>query len=224
MNRAIAYLRESTARQELGLDAQRDRIAAWCQMHDYELVATHTDAGISGRRADNRPGLQAALAATVEAKGSAIVVYSLSRLARSVIDAMRIAERLDKAECDLVSLSESIDTTTATGKMVFRLLAVLAQFEADIIAERTSAALQTKKKRGQCVGSVPYGYALAPDGIQLVADEMEQQVLSDIAQLRAKGLGMRAIARTLTDRNIPTKTDKTIWNQATIRRILKRAI
>lgn len=221
MKPAVAYIRESTIDQRLGLDAQREKIAQWCQLHGYTLAAVHTDAGISGKRADNRPGLQAALREVTRNRGSAIVVYSLSRLARSVIDAIRIAERLDKAGCDLVSLSESIDTTTAAGKMIFRMLAVLAEFERDCVSERTTAALATKIARGHRVGSVPYGFTLAADGRQLVADAREQEVIRTIHDLRPT-YGLRRIASILDNRGIRPKKGGRRWNQSAVRRILER--
>jgi hypothetical protein len=95
--RAIGYVRVSTAEQAaegVSLDAQRARIAAWAHANAAELTAVYTDAGLSGGRADNRPGLQAALDAACTAK-AALVVYSLSRLARSTRDAITISERLD---------------------------------------------------------------------------------------------------------------------------------
>jgi site-specific DNA recombinase len=88
-------------------------------------VGCFEDAGLSGSRADNRPALQSALTEACRRK-AALVVYSLSRLARSTTGAIKISERLNKSGADLVSLSEHIDTTSAAGKMVFRLLAVLA--------------------------------------------------------------------------------------------------
>ena len=141
---AIAYIRVSTARQALdgvSLDAQRERIEAWCKANGHRLAELHADKGLSGKRADNRPALQRALTAACKQRGHVLVVYSLSRLARSTKDAIAIAERLDKAGADLVSLSERIDTTTAAGKMIFRLFAVLAEFERDLACERTRAAL-----------------------------------------------------------------------------------
>src|SRR5271169_1320089 len=106
--RAIGYVRVSTAVQVsegVSLDAQRARIAAWAAANGAELPEVFTDAGLSGGRADNRPGLQAALDAACTAK-AALVVYSLSRLARSTQDALNISQRLGKAGADLVSLSE----------------------------------------------------------------------------------------------------------------------
>ena len=72
--------------------------------------------------------------------------------------AVKVSDRVAE---DLVSLSEQIDTTTASGKMVFRMLAVLAEFERDLISERTRAAMATKRANGQRVGAVPFGCDLA---------------------------------------------------------------
>ena len=91
----------------------------------------------------------------------ALVVYSLSRLARSTKDAILMAERLEKAGADLVSLSEAIDTTSAAGRLFFRLMAAMAEFERDVIAERTRTALAYKRSRGERVSRyAPFGYLL----------------------------------------------------------------
>jgi DNA invertase Pin-like site-specific DNA recombinase len=87
-----------------------------------------------------------------------LVFYSLSRLARSTKDAIAISERLSRAGADLVSLSEKIDTTSAAGKMIFRLLAVLAEFERDLISERTKAALSVKREKRERISA---GFRLA---------------------------------------------------------------
>src|SRR5207249_7024817 len=82
---AVAYIRVSTTGQAedgVSLDAQRSKIAAWCEVMGYELVQTFADEGISGHSMDKRPGLQAAVDAVCEG-GYVLVVYSLSRLARN---------------------------------------------------------------------------------------------------------------------------------------------
>ena len=201
MKTAIGYIRVSTEGQVVdgvSLDAQRAKLEAWCSLNDYELTAVHVDAGISGKSADNRPGLQAALADC--RKGSALVVYSLSRLARSTRDTIEISERLNKVGADLVSLSEKIDTTTAAGKMVFRMLAVLAEFERDQISERTSGAMQHKKSQGERVGSIPYGYYLDANGVDLHPDSVEQDVIRQVRDLHTSGLSLRKIAAELQRR------------------------
>src|SRR5437762_1763339 len=110
----------------------------------YELVASFADEGISGHSMKNRPALGQALDA-VCACGGVLVVYSLSRLARNTRETLELGERLSKANADLVSLSEKIDTTSAAGKMIFRMMAVMAEFERDQVSERTSMALSYKK-------------------------------------------------------------------------------
>jgi DNA invertase Pin-like site-specific DNA recombinase len=232
--RAVGYIRVSTDEQAIdgvSLDAQQARIAAWCATHQAELGAgdLHVDAGLRGKRADNRPALQAALDAVCSARG-VLVVYSLSRLARSTKDTILIAERLEKAGADLVSLSEQIDTTSAAGKMVFRLLAVLAEFESDLISERTRCALAHKKSLSERVGQVPYGYLLDPDGprdsrgrlVRLIPEPCEQAAIAHMVELRSKGLSSRRIAADLNARGIPTKLGRGPWIHTAVAKILKR--
>lgn len=206
MASAIGYIRVSTEGQAMdgvSLDAQRAKIEAWCALNDYTLEAVHVDAGVSGQRVENRPGLQAALADS--RKGSALVIYSLSRLARSTKDTIEVSERLAKAGTDLVSLSEKIDTTTAAGKMVFRMLAVLAEFERDQISERTMTAMQFKKTQGERVGAVPYGFDLADNGVHLLSNPDEQAVIAQAKALRTRGASLRKIAAELQRRGFKAR-------------------
>jgi DNA invertase Pin-like site-specific DNA recombinase len=184
-------------------------------------MEVYVDAGLSGSRSDNRPALQAALTNACKKK-AVLIVYSLSRLARSTKDTILISERLSKAGADLVSLSEKLDTTSAAGKMLFRLLAVLSEFERDVIAERTKGALSHMRTQGKRIsGRIPYGYDLAPDGENLVSNPREQEGLRLIQALRQKGLGGRRIAAALTKRSIPTKTGAQ-WSPQAIKNIIVR--
>jgi len=217
---AIGYVRVSTAGQAVdgvSLEAQRARIAAWCQANEIELAGIFADEGISGKKATNRPGLQNALTSVCKGRGI-LVTYSLSRLARSTRDALDIAERLDKAGADLVSLTEKIDTTSAAGKMVFRMLAVLGEFERDLVSERTRAAMAHKKAKGERVGQVPYGFHVVADGVTLEKDEAEQATLADLRALRALGRTWQEIADELNARGIPTKQGR-LWTLQTARKV-----
>lgn len=225
--RVIGYIRVSTADQAsegVSLDAQRARIAAWAAGQGLVPDAgdVHVDAGLSGKRADNRPALRAAIDAVCSARG-VLVVYSLSRLARSVRDTLAIAERLEVAGADLVSLSESIDTTTASGKMIFRLLAVLAEFERDLIVERTRTAIAHKRSRSERLGQVPYGRRLDADGRTLVPDFAERDILRQIRLWRGEGRSLRQIAGSLTLLGIPTKNGGLKWTHSTVADLVKRA-
>lgn len=137
--KVVAYTRVSTeeqAREGVSLEAQKSKISSWANALDYEVIGSEVDSGISGKNIRARYGLQRALELACAEK-AILVVYSLSRLSRSTKDTLVLAEILDAAGADLVSLSERIDTTTAAGKMVFRMLAVLCEFERDQISERT---------------------------------------------------------------------------------------
>ncbi len=208
---AVAYIRVSTERQAtqgISLEAQQARIAAYCAAHGLQLQpeAIHIDAGLSGAKASNRPELAAALAKVARCKG-VLVVYSLSRLARSTRDTMDISDRLERAGADLVSLSESIDTTSAAGRMIFRVLAVLAEFERDLVSERTTDALAQKRAQNRRVsGHAPFGHSIAEDGKTLLPDSGEQAIIQQIAKLRAGGLGFEDIARDLESRNIRARS------------------
>lgn len=222
--KAIGYARVSTEGQAadgVSLEAQQARIRSWCDANGYALVGIQVDAGLSGCRADNRPALQAAITEACTHK-AALIVYSLSRLARSTKDAILITERLAKCGADLVSLSERIDTTSAAGKLFFRLMISLSEFEADLVAERTKAALSHLRKEGKRIsGRLPYGYDLASDGRTLLPNSHEQEGLRLILSLRKSGQGWRRIAAALNHQRIATKTGR-VWSPQAIGAILRR--
>ncbi len=220
MQKAIGYIRVSTqgqADEGVSLSAQRAKIEAWCIANDMELAAVFEDAGISGGSMAGRDGLHAAMKATT--KGMALVAYSISRLARSTKDMLAIAETLDRKGADLVSLTEKIDTTTAAGRMVFKMLAVLADFERDQIAERTKMALAHKKAKGGVYAPVPFGYE-AIEG-RLVTVKREAKIVGEILAMREAGASFAAIADTLNERGIEGKRGGR-WFASTVRYMVNR--
>jgi len=221
--KAIGYCRVSTTAQAdegVSLDAQRAKLEAWCTLNGAPLAGVHTDAGLSGGRADNRPALQAALAEVCRVRG-VLVVYSLSRLARSTKDCIAIGERLDRAGADLVSLSEKIDTTTAAGRMVFRMLAVMAEFERDQVSERTATAMQHKRNRGEYTGGVaPYGWRVGTDGVNLEVHPGEQTIMTAARELREAGLSLEKVGARLEAEGLLPRTGGR-WHAKTVRDLLR---
>lgn len=139
----------------------------------------------------------------------------------STKDALSISERLAKAAADLVSLSESIDTTSAAGNMVLRMLAVLAEFERDVIAERTRAAMPHKKAKGERISrEAAYGYRIAAD--RVVVNPIEQQVVARVAELHAAGCSLREIAADLDAADIRPRSGG-CWHPQTVARIAAAA-
>jgi len=219
---AICYARVSTAGQAnhgVSLEAQEGRVRDWCVANGYVLGSVFVDRGLSGGRADNRPALQEALAAT--RRGDALVVYSLSRLARSTRDTLEIADALDRRGADLVSLSEKIDTTSAAGRMVFRLLAVLAEFERDVISERTSMAMRHMRATSRFTGGrVPFGFTLLGNG-ELEPVPEEQAVIAQVQALHAQGgTSLRKIAAVLGQKGQLSRTGR-YYLPEQIRRMLR---
>ncbi|MDC5315967.1 recombinase family protein [Acinetobacter baumannii] len=221
MKKAIGYVRVSTEKQAeegISLDAQVVKIKAWASLNDYKLVHIYSDEGISGASLNKRDGMQKALAAVSE--GMVFICYSLSRISRDTIDTIQISRQLEKAGADLVSLSEKIDTTGASGKMIFNLMAVLSQFERDQTAERTKFAMQFKKSRNHAYSPIPYGYDRHGD--ELVINVSEALTIVRIKEMFQAGKGYAEIARILNEEQIPTKLNKQ-WQRNTVYYLIKRS-
>lgn len=224
MKGAVIYSRVSTpgqAQEGVSLDAQVNRARLWAAGNGFEVLGEYQDAGISGKRADNRPGLQAAIDHACKSK-AALVVYSLSRLARSTLDCLNMVEKLEHAGADLVSLSESLDTTNAAGKLIFRFFASMSEFERDLISERTKTALDYKRAQGfKTGGAVPFGYD-ATTGGKLIENPAEQEAIKLIGELRAQGFTLAAIGEALERRNIKTKNGGMKWSPKVLRSLVLR--
>ena len=220
MRKAIGYIRVSTEQQVdegVSLEAQKAKIVAWCKANDYDLANVFMDAGISGKSMDKRTGLADALKAVK--KDMVLVVYSLSRLARSTQDTLSIADGINKAGADLVSLTERIDTTGAMGKMMFHLMAAFNQLERDVTSERTKAALQHKKAKGEKYSTTPFGYE-AIEG-RLIEVKAEAQIVANIMQQRQSGSTLVEIATHLNASGIQGKKGGK-WHASTVRYLINR--
>jgi site-specific DNA recombinase len=221
--KAYGYCRVSTTGQQeegVSLAHQQARITAWATANGHELAGMHVETG-SGSSADNRPELQKVMAAVCKAKG-VLVVYSLSRFSRSVKDTLNLTEQLDHADAHLASLSESIDTSSAVGRMVFKMLSTLNEFERDVLAERTRNALGHMRRQNRRISStVPFGYTLASDGATLLPVASEQAAIQRMIARREQGMTLAAIAASMEAESITTKTHGK-WYPASVANILKR--
>lgn len=198
MKTAIGYIRVSTDQQAdkgVSLDAQRQKVRAYCDLYGFDLEGIEVDAGASASTLE-RDGLQRALAALDAGEADALVVVKLDRLTRSVRDLDALLTRyFAEGEHALVSVAEQVDTTTATGRMILNVLMSVSQWEREVIGERTSAALQHKKANGEYTGGgIPYGYQLDADGKMLLEDEAEQKVIRAVLEYREAGLSLRKVA------------------------------
>jgi site-specific DNA recombinase len=129
----------------------------------------------------------------------------------------------ERAGRQLWSVADSIDTRTAAGRMVLNILMSVSQWEREAIGERTRDALQHKKSKGKRVGKVPFGFDLADDGVSLIENAQEQNVLSLIRRLRGDGYSLREIAAELTHQGIARKGGTTRWDHQWVAKLLDRA-
>jgi DNA invertase Pin-like site-specific DNA recombinase len=149
--RAAIYTRVSTGRQER--DMQLRECRTQCRRAGWRVIGEFTDAATGARR--SRPGLDALLAQCKLRKVDIVVVWKLDRLSRSLTDLLNTAEDLTALGVNLVSLHDQIDTTTPSGKALFQLVGVFAEFERGIMQERIRAGLEAARSRGVRLGRPP---------------------------------------------------------------------
>lgn len=221
---AIGYARVSTADQAqhgVSLEAQTEKIQAMGTVQGANLTDILIDAGESAKSL-NRTGMTELLRKVDSGKVQAVIIYKLDRLTRSVRDLGALLERFEKKRVALISVTESLDTSTAAGRMVINIMMSVSQWEREAIGERTKDALAHLKANGLRVGNIPYGFELAPDGKTLIENGDEQAVIRKIRDLRDEGLSLRAIAQKLNREGYKTRK-RTSWKFQYVSNILKSA-
>jgi DNA invertase Pin-like site-specific DNA recombinase len=211
----IGYARVSTDRQDLSLDAQQAKIRAMAALHDKTLEMI-VDA--QSAKSLDRPGMVRLLALVDSGAVDTVIIAKLDRLTRSVKDLAELLERFAKHDVSLVSVAESLDTGSASGRLVLNIMVSVAQWEREAIGERTATALQHKRTNRQVFNHTPYGYSRAGDA--LVASADEQAVIIRIRALRSAGETLDAIAGTLNSDAIPTKRAGGKWYARTVLNVL----
>ncbi len=216
--KAIAYLRCSTDRQDLSPDAQRDAISAWAEREDVEVVAWHEDRGVSGgAELEDRPGLTAAVADLARLGAGVLVVAKRDRLARDVLTAALVERLAERSGARIVSADGTGNGNTPEAALLRSMIDAFAAYERALIRSRTKAALAVKKARGERVGGVPYGFR--DEGGVLVEDEREQVVVKRARELRAEGLSLRAIGRSLLEEGHTPRSARR-WHVAVLSRLV----
>ena len=209
----MGYVRVSTDMQALegvSLDAQRDKLRAYCKLHEIELIGVCSDEGLSANTLE-RPGLQSALKMLESGKANTLLVVKLDRLTRSLLDLdMLVREYFVEQRYHLLSVTESLDTRTAMGRFVLYILGLIAQWEREAISERTRDSMAHLKRQGVKLGAAPYGYTyvqeLDAEGRKRLVDVPEAQaVIQRIVGMHVAGKTPCAIARHLRQENVPAQ-------------------
>lgn len=218
----VGYVRVSTKEQaesKLSLTHQEQKIRALAVAHDHTLAKMFNDAAESAKDL-NRPAVQELLREVESGKIGHVIIYKLDRLIRNVENLGFLLRLFEKKGVTLSSVSESLDTSTAGGRMVVNLLGMIAQWERETIAERTQVALDVKRGRGEKLGGiVPYGHRVRSG--KLIPHDAEQKVLRAILKARKDGGGYQDIAESLNEQKVkPRKAAR--WYASTIRAICLR--
>ena len=228
--KVVGYVRVSTEGQADGgvsLDAQRAKLSAYAIAMDLDLVAIVEDAGVSAKSLA-RPGLGRVLAMLDSGEAEGVLVAKLDRLTRSVRDLGDLVERYFASRCSLLSVSDSIDTRTAAGRLVLNVLTSVAQWEREATGERTRDALAHMKREGVKLGGAALGWtrgdATDAHGRRVVEDVgAEAETVGRIVALRAEGASLREIAATLDAEGRTTKRGGR-WAAETVRKVLARVV
>ena len=176
ISRVAIYARVSTSNHGQDVTVQTRELEQFAQARGWQIVSSYVDAGVSGAK-DSRPELNRLMADASKRRFDVVCVSRFDRFARSVSHLLRALEQFNALGIAFVSLSENVDTTTPTGKMIFTVLGAVAELERSLIAERVRAGLRNARAKGKRLGRPPK-----------IVDA------GRITALRAQGLSLRAIA------------------------------
>jgi len=180
MKRVGIYLRVSTDSQTT--ENQRRELETVATRSGWTLVGFYEDAGISGAKGrDKRPGFDQLMKDATARKVDMIAAWSVDRLGRSLQDLIGFLNELQSLRCDLYLHQQALDTSTPSGRAMFGMLSVFAEFERSIIRERVNAGLARARSKGVTLGRKP----------------VKPSVEARIRELRATGMGILKIGRTV---------------------------
>jgi DNA invertase Pin-like site-specific DNA recombinase len=196
--RCAIYTRKSTeeglAQEFNSLDAQRESGEAYVlsqrQAGWIALPERYDDAGYTGANLE-RPGLRRLQTDIAAGRVDCVVVYKVDRLSRSLLDFARLMGEFDERGISLVSVTQQFNTTASMGRLTLNILLSFAQFERELIAERTRDKMSASRRKGKWVGGIPpLGYDVAAGGGRLIVNEEEAQRVRAIFALYIKDGGL----------------------------------
>lgn len=193
--KAVIYSRVSTAHQAndgASLEVQEEKLKAYCVIQGWELIHQYEDAGLSGKNTD-RPAFQQMMKDAEQKKFDAIIVYKLDRLTRSVKDFHELAEKLDRLNISLVSVTQNLDTSTPVGRLLRNILVDFANFEREMITERVMDSKYSLAEKGAWLGgNRPFGYDKVNK--KLYINKTEAPIVKALYDDYLKGLSMINLA------------------------------
>lgn len=222
--RVAIYARVSTAEQAnegTSLEHQIQQLTKYCDAQGWDIVNKYLDPGHTGKD-DNRPGLKRLMTDAKLGRFNKVIVYKLDRLSRKLRLMLELEEKFKEQNVGIVSVKETMDTSTSIGRTVFQVLGLVAEWEREAIVERTSAGRLQRYKEG-CwgPGKAPYGFTYNRDTKKLEINEPEARIIRMIYGEYTAGKSMWGIANMLNDKRIPTRSRKGKgWRNTSVRDVL----
>ena len=216
------YMRVSTedqAREGFSLPEQRERLETFCKFKGYEIVDYYEDAGISAKTGNYRPEFERLKADIKAKKINTIVALKLDRITRSICDWEKLITFLDDNNAYLDCANDEINTTTANGKMISRLLMSVSQNEIERTSERTKVGLAGAIKSGHIPHVAPLGYK--HEDKRLVIDYSTKDIVVRIFDLYYNGYSYQKISNLFNEERVLGKDN---WRDSTIQTILENEI
>ncbi|MDN9009858.1 recombinase family protein [Brevibacillus laterosporus] len=221
ITRVAIYVRVSTdeqAKEGFSIPAQRERLRAFCQSQGWEIIEEYVEEGWSAKDIQ-RPQMQRLLKDIKKGTLDMVLVYRLDRLTRSVLDLYLLLQIFEKHDVAFRSATEVYDTSTAMGRLFITLVAALAQWERENLAERVKFGIEQMIDQGKKPGGhSPFGYHFDKDFTCTII-EQEARVVEKIYQWYAEGFGYRSIAKQLNEMDVSPRIAKR-WNHISVRDIL----
>ena len=216
------YMRVSTedqAREGFSLPEQKERLEAFCKFKGYEIIDYYTDAGISAKTGNHRPEFERLKDDIRAKKINTIVALKLDRITRSIYDWENLMTFLDENNAYLDCVNDEVNTTSANGKMISRLLMSVSQNEIERTSERTKVGLAGAIKNGHIPHQAPLGYKR--EDKKLVIDYSTKDIVIRIFDMYYNGLSYKKISNILNAEHILEKDN---WRDSTIVGILENEI
>jgi site-specific DNA recombinase len=213
--RCAIYTRKSTEErleQEFNsLDAQRESAEAFVAAQRHEgwvcLPEKYDDGGFSGGNLE-RPAMRRILTDIEAGKVDCVVVYKVDRLSRSLMDFSRVMQTFDRHGVSFVSVTQQFNTTHSMGRLTLNILLSFAQFEREIISERTRDKIAAARRKGKFAGGKPllgYDILSSPAGARLVVNGDEAQQVRQIYELYLEHQALIPVVKELTERGLANK-------------------
>jgi len=194
--RVCIYVRvssEEQSREGYSIEAQKKKLEEYALFKEWFIYKIYIDAGISAKSIKGRKSFQDMLVDAKNGKFSGILVYKFDRAFRNVKEALITLDELNSMKIDFISLTESIDTTTAMGKFFFTINGAYAQLERELTSERLNFTLDSKFELGMMVGKMPLGYYWDKVNKKVKIDKKKSEMIKDIFSMTLRGIGYKEI-------------------------------